>query len=177
MEKVKLNCVGADVSVFSLSKGNLSRLKEGMFWYEDDTVSFAQIAGKKVKAVIELIEGHKIYGDLTASQLYDIQEKCLNWDDAKRYFEKFSYPCKENENIVWYTIKQLQKVFKTYGEVRNAFNVLRKKSRMDLTWSSSFYHFEHKRVYCMGFVSGYCFDIKCSYAKGCVRPVLEFELQ
>ena len=58
-----------------LTKSNLSQIRIGKIWYEDDTVSFERIPCKKVKSVIELIENNKIYGDLTASELHDIPEQ------------------------------------------------------------------------------------------------------
>ena len=59
----------------SCSKISIKQVKAGMFWYEDDTFSFGKIADKKLKAVVELVYNGVIYGDLTASELFDIPEK------------------------------------------------------------------------------------------------------
>ena len=45
-----------------LSKTNNPNIKPGMFWYEDDTFSFYRITGKKIKAIVELVENDVIYG-------------------------------------------------------------------------------------------------------------------
>ena len=66
---------------------------------------------KRIKAIIELIEGYVVYGELTASRLLDIKERKLSWNDARKYIKNFSYPCRSNEKIVWYTGKQLQDVY------------------------------------------------------------------
>ena len=157
-----------------LTKSNLSKIQIGMIWYEDDTVSFERIPCKKVKTIIEHIDGNKIYGDLTASELHDIPEQELSWYDAKQYFENFSYPCKENENIVWYDIDQLEKVCETYDAVRKTFKKIGKMFRDGWFWSSTEYDSNYARY--VVFHSGRrSYDTK--YATNYVRPVLEFELQ
>ena len=129
---------------------DIAKVKVGMFWYEDDTFSFDKTTRKKIKAIVELVENNTIYGDITASELFDIYEKDVNWEQAKSFFEEFSYPCKENEKIVWYDIVQFKSVRDHYNEVRRAFKKLRtvslfrlfrssksKPCRMSLYWSST----------------------------------------
>lgn len=112
------------------------RVKPGCYWYEDDTFSKSRIPDKKVKAIVELVEGGCIYGDLTASELYPINEQQLSYDDAKKFFEDFSYPCKENEEIVWYDIHQLFRVQKNYYEdVYHMFVKMSKPPRCKGQWS------------------------------------------
>ena len=98
-------------------------VKPGYYWYEDDTFSKKRIPDKKIKAIVELVEDGFIYGNLTISELLTIKEQQLTYDEAKRFFEGFSYPCKENEKIVWYDIHQLVKAIrkappKCYPSVR-----------------------------------------------------------
>lgn len=119
-----------------LKKENLQNIRVGMLWYEDDTCSFERMFSKRIKAVIELIEDNAVFGDLTVSELQDIQEKVLNWDDAQKYINNFSYPCKENEKIVWYNFKQFKKLYKTYAFVRCTFSMLGKRDRMIRQWTS-----------------------------------------
>lgn len=90
------------------------RVKPGYYWYIDNTFSKDRIPDKKVKAIVELVDGCFIYGDLTASEIFDIEEQQLTWNEAKKFFEEFSYPCVEYEKIVWYDISQLHKVQKAY---------------------------------------------------------------
>ena len=101
-----------NIGIHKNKKEKKELIKPGYYWYEDDTFSRSRIPDKKIKAIVELIEDDFIYGDLTASELFTIKEQQLTWDDAKKFFENFSYPCKENEKIVWYNIHQLTKVLK-----------------------------------------------------------------
>ena len=136
IETIDVEVVTSDGSI-PMIKSNLSKIQVGMIWYVGNTCSFERISGKKVKAVIELIEGSKIYGDLTASELQDIQEKELSWYDVKKYINNFSYPCKANEKVVWYDVEQLKKICNTYDYVRKTFEILRKKGRDSSYWTSS----------------------------------------
>ena len=119
---------------------DITQVEIGMFWYEDDTFSFDRITNKKIKAIVELVENGIIYGDLTASELFDILEMHLTWFKAKQFFDKFYYPCGENEKIVWYNINQLQSVYKNYNAVKETFSKLDKMYRRLEYWSST----EHK---------------------------------
>ena len=113
-------------------------IKPGYYWYEDDTFSEKRIPDKTIKAIVELVEDGFIYGDLTASELFSIKEQQLTWEEAKKFFEDFSYPCKENEKIVWYDIHQLSKVEKNcYGRVIEALITLNKPSRYRGQWTCS----------------------------------------
>ena len=123
------------------------KVKPGMFWFEDDTFSVDRIEGKKIKAIVELVRYSVIYGDLTASELFDIEEKYLNYYDAKDYLENFSYPCKNGEKIVSYDLYQIQDLAIAnccvetetscfcYPYVRDAFNKINKKYRYGKNWS------------------------------------------
>lgn len=61
----------------------------------------------------------------------------MSWFSAKQFFDKFSYPCGENEKIVWYNIDQLQSVYNNYNAVKEAFSKIEKKYRSTEYWSSS----------------------------------------
>ena len=56
-------------------KIDITKVKSGMFWHEGNLFSFERLPDKKIKAVVELVEDGIIYGDLTASELFDIPEK------------------------------------------------------------------------------------------------------
>lgn len=123
----------------SRPKIDITQVKVGMIWYEDDTFSFERAASKKIKAVVELVEDGVIYGDLTASELFGITERPMSWFSAKQFFDKFSYLCKDNEKIVWHNIDQLQSVYKNYNAVKEAFSKLNKMYRRSVYWSSTEY--------------------------------------
>jgi len=119
------------------NKTDFANIKLGMFWYEGDIFSFDRIMDKKIKAVVELVEDGVVYGDLTASELFDIHERHLSWYDAERFFKEYSYPCRENEKIVWYNIKQFRHVYDNYNVVRKVFEKLQKQCRRLWYWSST----------------------------------------
>ena len=95
-------------------KIDITKVKSGMFWHEGNLFSFERLPDKKIKAVVELVEDGIIYGDLTASELFDIPEKNLTWGEARDLFLGFSYPCEENEKIVWYNCHKLFEVAEYY---------------------------------------------------------------
>ncbi|MBR5154545.1 MAG: DUF1566 domain-containing protein [Alphaproteobacteria bacterium] len=121
----------------SFSKTDYDNIKPGMFWYEDDTFSINRTMDKKIKAIVELVEDGIIYGDLTASELFDVYEKDMTWNDVRKFFEKFSYPCQKNEKIVWYSIEQFETVYKHYKAIKKAFEKLHKPFRGVWYWSST----------------------------------------
>ena len=136
--KTKEQTNASAIEVFC--KNDYFNIKSGMLWYADDTFSFERIAGKKIKAIVELVESGFIYGDLTVSELFDIPERHMTWFNAKQFFDKFSYTCQKNEYIVWYNIDQLQRVYKKYNAVKEAFSKFDKMYRRLECWSST----EHK---------------------------------
>ncbi len=166
---------------------NTPKIKPGMFWFEDDTFSYEKIEGKKIKAIVELVRYGYIYGDLTASELFDIEEKYLNWYEAKDYLANFSYPCKNGEKIVSYDLYQIQDLAIAnccvetdtscfcYPYVRDAFEKINKKYRHGKNWC--FHDCERDWMTAIEFTD----DINIiSYSKKkdpCfVRPVLAFYL-
>ncbi len=121
----------------SHSKISITQVKVGMIWYEDDTFSFERLTSKRIKAVVEAVDyvNSTICGDLTASELFKIDKKCLSWDGAKKYIENFSYHCKENERIVWYGDGALRNVYDEYFPVERTFRVIGKKYRTLEYWT------------------------------------------
>lgn len=162
------------VDIKSYPKINIGQVTAGMFWFEDDTFSFERIIAKKIKAVVEQVSHDIIYGDLTASELFDITEKRVNWDEAQKFFEEFSYPCKENEEIVWYDENLMKEVYDTYSTVRKAFEELHKPCRKSLSyWTSSEY--SKYRAMVLDFYDRGCWDVsKNEYHY--VRPTIALKI-
>lgn len=163
------------------------RIKPGMFWFEDDTFSYEKIEGKKIKAIVELVRYGYIYGDLTASELFDIEEKYLNWYEAKDYLANFSYPCKNGEKIVSYDLYQIQDLaianccvetdtsYFCYPYVRDAFNKINKKYRHGKNWC--FYDRDEDWRTAIEFTDGINIISYSKVNDACfVRPVLAFYL-
>jgi len=157
----------------SCSKISIKQVKAGMFWYEDDTFSFGKIADKKLKAVVELVRNGIIYGDLTASELFDIPEKCMNWFEARRFFKEFSYPCKENEEIVWYDNSMFDEIYDAYSPVEKAFEELHKPYRSGNYWSSTEYGNDY--AWYLYFIDGHRWILD-KYRHNYVRPTIALEV-
>ena len=103
----------------SVSKIDIKKVKPGNYWYEDDTFSDEKIKGKKVKAIVELVEKGVIYGNLTMSQLCKVERVVLrNWYELKEWIENFKYPFKPNEYLAWYTREQLLEVWQNKALVQ-----------------------------------------------------------
>lgn len=148
------------------------RVKPGCYWYEDDTFSKSRIPDKKVKAIVELIEGDCIYGDLTASELFPIDEQRLSYDEAKKFFEEFSYPCKDNEKIVWYDIYQLSKIKEHYSmKIEGVVMEMSKSPRRRGQWSCSECLTLEENAFIMDFHYNDCFDTP-KVNENAVRPVI-----
>ena len=128
-----------DEACVSLTRENIVKIKLGMFWYEDDTCSANRILRKKLKAIVEKVDNNAIYGDFTISELYDVQERDLSWEEAKAYIETFACELKENEQVVWYDVEQLTEISRNYYLVSNAIKSLGKSAREGWQLSSSEY--------------------------------------
>ena len=116
---------------------DITQVKVGMIWYEDDTFSFDRITGKKIKAVVELVENGVIYGDLTASELFDARGSSMPWMFVNEYIENYNYLCQKNEKIIWYNMRQLIDIGINYYRVKNAFIKLGKRWRKGWYWTST----------------------------------------
>jgi len=160
-------------NLYLQEKVGISWIKSGYYWYEDDTFSAERDVGKKIKAIVELVWGNTVFGDLTASELFDIQEKDCNWNDAKKYIEEFCYPCKDNEKIVWHHTSRLKRVYNAYYNVKKTLEKLGKSPRRALQWSSSSCGKDRKELVCFdtGFYYAYE-EVDIRY----IRPVIAMKI-
>ena len=152
---------------------DISLIKPGMLWYEDDTFSMLKLPGKRVKAMVELVSDGTIYGDLTVSELFVIKEQYLPWHEAMEFFKNFHYPCQEHEKIVWYEIEQLARVSEDYKNVESALALLFKRCRTEMQWSST----ERSNLSAIGLYL--CNGLKYiteKVAKGYIRPVIAWKV-
>ena len=148
------------------------RVKPGYYWYEDDTFSKSRIPDKKVKAIVELVEEDCIYGDLTVSELFPIDEQRLSYDNAEKFFEEFSYPCKDNEKIVWYDIYQLSKIKEYYSmKIERVVMEMSKSPRRRGQWSCSKCLTLKENAFIMDFHYNASFDTP-KVNENAVRPVI-----
>ena len=154
--------------------GKLNQVQVGMIWYEDDTFSFNKVDNKKIKAIVEYIEDGVIYGDLTASDIYENYEQFTDWFVAKKYIEQFSYPCKQNEEIVWYNIHQLRELKKHYSPVKESFNLIGKRYRQFSYWASEIYPSFYAK--CLDFRGGFVNSLHKT-RRAFIRPVLALKIE
>lgn len=156
------------------TKTDYPNIKPGMFWYEDDTFSFDKIKGKKIKAIVELVENGFVYGDLTASEIFAAKAESLYWSHAKDYIRDYDYPCERNEDIVWYNKDQLSKIALNYDPVKNAFRRLGKSWRRSTFWTSTGYS-EYMRAWVVAFRDNTIKEVS-THSCQCVRPVLALKI-
>ncbi len=116
-------------AVFGLSE--FTKIEPGMIWYEDNTFSFSVIKDKRIKAVVELIDSRDslIYGDLTASTIYDIQERRLSSDAAWRRLSNLSSICKKGEEIIKMPKDGLLEIAENYNKIKETLIKIGKKPR------------------------------------------------
>lgn len=150
-----------------LPKINITEIKPGMFWYEDYTFSFNLILGKKVKAIVELVEDGVIYGDLTASET--IHERCMTWYSTQIFLRICRYPCKENEKIIQYNINQFRAVYDNYDVIKKAFVKLGRPYREGGYWLTADLDTKYAPVLC--FIGGPRWNLSKN-ERHCVRQVL-----
>ena len=156
------------------TKTDYPNIKPGMFWYEDDTFSFDKIKGKKIKAIVELVEDGFVYGDLTASEIFAAKAELLHWSHAKEYIRDYDYPLEKNEDIVLYNKDQLYKIVLNYYPVKNAFRRLGKPWRRSTFWTST-----ESSVYMRALVVAFgdnTIKEASTHSFQCVRPVLALKI-
>lgn len=156
------------------TKIDINQVKKGMFWYEDNTFSFDKQADKKIKAIVELVQNGVIYGDLTASELYENHEQFTDWFGAKKYIEQFPYQLKQNEEIVWYNIHQLSEIKKHYNLVKESFKLMGKRYRQFSYWACEI----HPSLYakCLAFEGGFANSL-LKTRRAFIRPVLSLKVE
>lgn len=116
---------------------DITKVKIGMFCYEDNTFSFEILADKRRKGIVELIDDINIYIDLTASEISDINEKKLDWKGIFSYTRGLIF-IPRAERIIWYGIDDLLKVYCHYEPVRKTFEMIGKPCRRDFNWTITF---------------------------------------
>lgn len=126
-----------DASVIKLSMMSFPLIQVGMIWYEGNEFSFAEIEGKKKRAVVELVKDGFIYGDLTVGDDIKICERKLPHKDAKEYIAQFSDICDQNECVILGTHEILGEMCKMYSEVDKTLLQMKKMPRRGCYWSSS----------------------------------------
>ena len=156
-------------------KIDISEVRVGMIWYEDDTFSFKKRDGKKIKAIVELIDSDTIYGDISVSEIISVSELNLNWKGTKRYLENFYYPCKPHEEIVWYDIDQFKKIYQQYYFVKKTFKMLGKEYRRGFYWADLESPSCDDGAWCFNFRYGQPYMYR-QYVMMPVRPVLALKV-
>lgn len=95
-------------NIIKFSQKNISKIKSGMFWYNDDTFSVELLNNKTVKAVVELVDTDLgiVYGDIF------IPDKKMKWLEVEKYikfFNEFSHA--QDYRIKDYLFRQMNNFF------------------------------------------------------------------
>ena len=128
---------------------------------------------KRIKAIVEWIGNSTVYGDLTASEIFDVKEECLNWFDAKNYMERFFYPCGKNEKIVLYTLEEFFADKRKYNPVKTAFLAIDKEYRNNRYWTVN--ELSLSKAFCFDYTRWECIT-QVKSDKLYVRPVLSLKV-
>ena len=111
-----------------LSKANLSLIRPGMFWYEDNTISETLTSEKKLKSVVLFVREHIVYGD-TFQQRYMLGCRVADYlkDIQLKYKSEFGQVCRPN-------IEDLKCVYRSLSDINASIKKLKK-----LIWSEEIY--------------------------------------
>lgn len=131
---------------------DINQIKPGFWWYEGDVFSADLLSGLRKKAIVELVDKKNkiIYGDLTASQIYNLSETpFLTYYGIQEYVANCDYPCAANEQIVWYDTALFSKLYESYHDVKRVYENCRSYNLPYITsdvydvWRCAYYCFEH----------------------------------
>ena len=122
----------ADVSI-RLSKANLARIKPGMYWYEDDTVSKRLSSSKTLKSIVLFVRENIIYGD-TFEQRYMLGQRVGDYlaDVQTRYRAQFKFG-----KVCRPQVADLQNVYSVLSDINAACKKAQKPK-----WSEEIYFTE-----------------------------------
>lgn len=110
--------------IIKFSQENIPKIKAGMFWYDNDTFSADLLDGKKVKAVVELVDPilGVVYGDIL------IPDKKMKWAKAEKYIEFFNEYTRTDDYWVRETLcKYMITIFAEDDMQRYIFEFVRSK--------------------------------------------------
>lgn len=120
--------VYTESSVIVLNKKNLSKVRPGMYWYSDDTVSSELLPMKDLKSLVLFVKDDVVYGD-------SFDQRYLVGANVKSYFRKKANEYSLNGSILYYPkTSDLQTVQESIVKINAACKKLQK-----LRWSQEVY--------------------------------------
>lgn len=122
------------VDFIPLKRGSLPRVKPGMYWYSDDTVSEAFSKEKKLKSLVLFVRNNVVFGD-TFEQRYCVEGNLNSYVGELRDLSLAQYgfglihrPCAED----------LQEVYQHFQRINSQLSQAKKlKWSNDLFWARS----------------------------------------
>ncbi len=151
--------------MIKLSKGNLSQVRPGMFWYEDNTLSSELDSSKQLKSVVLFVEGDVVYGD-------SFMMRFGHRKSADRYLEEEMLPLLEERGLSAQepTVKHLQEVFSFMTPINAS---LRKAKQ--LSWSEDCFWVKSTTPKIVNLYAWNVREVSAEYT-AYVRPVIVYQL-
>ena len=103
-----------------ITKDNLSKIKAGMFWYEDNTVSEKLILQKKLKSVVILITNEEVLGD-------SFEQLEVVGADAEKYITEFECDCISKGQAYFLNFDEMIKIQKAKVFINSSLSLLGKQ--------------------------------------------------
>lgn len=159
---VDINDLTEKTPSISITRDNLSLIKPGMYWYEDNTVSADLIPDKTVKSVVLLVNNYVVYGD-TFDSFYG------TWHQAQEYIKNYTNTYIAKGEAYWLGVRALEAVSDKQKAINQALEVLGENKWNNRHWSSTEYDEWHAWfVYLYSASRGYSGKYDTTY----IRPVL-----
>ena len=156
-----------EVKFIQLTQGNLPRVKPGMYWYTDDSVSEVFSSDKELKSVVVLVDKGIIYGD-SFQQRYILGKKLSGFmkEMAELYTKNFKWGV-----IYRPEVEDLKAMYASLSKINAALAKIKK-----LKWSENLYWAQENTPQ-----SGLVVDMfdgancKMPYEEGAyIRPLIAF---
>jgi len=146
-----------------ISKANLTKIKVGMFWYTDNTVSECLFLTKDVKSVVLWVNDNVIYGDSFKERIYD-------WNKTDAFLEccatKFMF-----EKTMFHSVQLLEQIRKNEEVITNSLIQIGKARWIGDYWTPEEKGDNYARVFSME--DGFSFmNVKSKHYA--IRPILAF---
>lgn len=165
-----------------LAKKNISEIKPGMYWYDDDTVAETYYPDRRLKSLVLAVYEDHIIGDT----FYE-SNRTMSHNFAMCEIGRFESPYIKRGHAHKATLKDLESVLKNKDVINAALKAIEKPRWQFFYWTDSINKYEddwykkqqnwHYIINMEGaFPGNYCFTAP-ENNKAVARPLLKFELK
>ena len=120
------------INFIALTRKNQEKVKPGMYWYEDDTVSEQFTSAKKLKSLVLFVDADVVYGD-SFEQRYVLGRKI---DAYLKELMNSKFVTSHKELLHRPKVGDLQAVFAHFEQINQALKKIKKLGwSEDLFWA------------------------------------------